>query len=50
MRLFTEDERVYAECDTCCSAWSGEQLRVELKADAHEHKNPGHTVKFEEQK
>lgn len=46
MRLFPEEERVYAECTVCCSGWSGELFRVEDKADAHEHDNPGHKVKI----
>lgn len=43
------DERVYAECDTCCSGWSGERFRVEDKADDHEASNSGHRVKITEE-
>lgn len=49
MRLFSDEERVYAECTVCCTGWSGERLRVEDKADAHECENPGHKVKFSEE-
>lgn len=44
MRLMPDDEPVYVECDTCCWGCSGESMRVDVKADAHEFENPGHVV------